>query len=69
MTMANSSSPTEKTNGVVQLPVRSRIQPNAIGERIPVAFIKDLKRCILRSRLTVSDQEPEVRIHLPPAES
>ena len=44
--MANSRSPTEKTNGVVQLPVRSRIQPNANGERMPAtapaAFINAL---------------------------
>src|SRR6266404_9107997 len=33
MTMANSSRPTEKPNRVVQLPVRSRIQPNATGDR------------------------------------
>jgi hypothetical protein len=47
MTMANSKSPIEKPNGIVQLPVRSRIQPNTTGENIPAtapaAFISALE--------------------------
>ena len=52
--MANSRSPTEKTNGVVQLPVRSRIQPNATGERMPAtapaAFNKSAKQLNILSQ-------------------
>jgi hypothetical protein len=44
--MANSKRPTEKANGIVQLPVRVRIQPNATGDNIPAtapaAFISAL---------------------------
>jgi len=44
--MANSNRPVETANGVVQLPVRVRITPNAKGESIPAtapeAFISAL---------------------------
>src|SRR6516162_2251800 len=46
-TIANSNSPTETANGSVQLPVRSRIQAKATGERMPAtapeAFISELE--------------------------
>ena len=47
MTMANSNRQTETANGSVQLPVRSRIQAKATGERMPAtapeAFISELE--------------------------
>ena len=47
MTMANSNRQTETANGSVQLPVRSRLQAKAMGERIPAtapeAFISELE--------------------------
>jgi hypothetical protein len=46
MTAPSSKSPRETVDGVVQLPVRSRIQPNATGDIIPAtapaAFISAL---------------------------
>src|SRR4029077_16135364 len=47
MTMAKSNRQTETANGSVQLPVRSRIQAKATGERMPAtapeAFISELE--------------------------
>src|SRR5215472_8981271 len=46
-TMANNNKQTETANGNVQLPVRSRIQAKATGERMPAtapaAFISELE--------------------------